>query len=281
MKRFGAHVSIAGGVENAPLNAAAIGADAFALFTKNQRQWSAPPLSEESVEAFRRHCAEHHFDPDFILPHDSYLINLGNPDPDKRRAATAAFTAEMERCHALGLTKLNFHPGSHLGKSPVPEALTNIAEGVRAAIDAVPDVMAVIENTAGQGSCVGSSFAELGSLLEKIDRPGRVGVCSDTCHAYAAGYDLATGEGYESCMTEFAAAVGWEYLAGMHLNDTKGGCGSHLDRHAPVGDGALGVETFRRIVTDPRIGSIPLILETPEPDRWADEIRLLRRMAAE
>ena len=279
MNRFGAHVSIAGGVGNAPANAAAIGADAFALFTKNQRQWSAPPLDAASIAEFRERCAASGFAPEYVLPHDSYLINLGNPDPGKRRAAVEAFTAELERCAALGLVKLNFHPGSHLGKCTVEEALTNISVGVRAALDAVPGVMAVIENTAGQGSCVGGPFAELGTLMEKIDRPGRVGVCFDTCHAYAAGYDLATPEGYEKTMAEFAAAVGFEHLAGMHLNDAQGVCGGHLDRHAPIGDGALGVETFRRIVNDPRIDNVPLILETPEPDRWAAEIRLLRSLA--
>ena len=279
MKTFGAHVSIAGGVENAPLNAAAIGADAFALFTKNQRQWSAPPLAAESIAAFQENCRKHGFLPENILPHDSYLINLGQPDDVKCAAARAAFTAELERCAQLGLKKLNFHPGSNVGKLPVKECLARIAEGIRMAVDAVPGVMAVIENTAGQGNVTGASFEELAQLVELVNRPGQVGICIDTCHAYAAGYDLSSEEGFAWSMAQLERNLDLSLLAGMHLNDSKGVLGKHLDRHESMGKGSLGLECFRRIVSDPRLDGIPMILETPVPELWAEEIAALRSMA--
>ena len=278
MKYFGAHVSAAGGVENAPLNAAAIGADAFALFTKNQRQWSAPPLSEESVAAFQENCRKCGFAPENILPHDSYLINLGQPDDVKCAAARAAFTAELERCARLGLKKLNFHPGSNVGKLPIRECLCRIAEGIRMAVDAVPGVMAVIENTAGQGNVTGASFEELAQLVELVDRPGQVGICIDTCHAFAAGYDLASEEGYEWTMAQFARNLDFSLLEGMHLNDSKGALGKHLDRHESMGKGVLGEACFRRIAADIRLDGVPMILETPVPELWAEEIAALRKM---
>ena len=279
MKYIGAHVSIAGGIANAPRNAAAVGATAFALFTKNQRQWQAPAVTPEESVAFRRACAECGFAPAAILPHDSYLINLAQPDPEKRRAAVAAFTAELRRCRDLGLDKLNFHPGSNLGKTDPAEGIRAIAEGVRAALDEVEGVVAVFENTAGQGSTLGRSLEELAAMLEATDRPGRVGVCLDSCHAAAAGYDLATPEGADAFFARFGELVGFDLLRGMHLNDAKGAIGSHLDRHAPLGDGVLGWEFFRRVMTDPRFDGIPLVLETPDPERWPREIAELRRLA--
>ena len=281
MKYIGAHVSIAGGVANAPRNAAALGATAFALFTKNQRQWQAPPITPEEGAAFRAACAESGFAPAAILPHDSYLINLAQPDPAKRRAAVEAFTAELRRCRDLGLDKLNFHPGSNLGKSTAAEGIRTIAEGVRAALDEVEGVAAVFENTAGQGSTLGGSLEELAEMLEATDRPGRVGVCLDSCHAAAAGYDLATAEGTDAFFTRFGELIGFDLLRGMHLNDAKGAVGSHLDRHAPLGDGVLGWDFFARVMADPRFDGIPLVLETPEPERWPAEIAELRRLAGE
>jgi len=279
MKYIGAHVSIAGGVANAPVNAAAIGATAFALFTKNQRQWKAAPVTPEEGVAFREACAARGFAAAAILPHDSYLINLAQPDPEKRRAAVDAFTAELVRCRALGLDKLNFHPGSHLGKLDDDAGIRAIAEGVRAALDETEGVCAVFENTAGQGSTLGRSLEELAALLEATGRPGRVGVCLDSCHASAAGYDLATDEGIEEFLARFEALIGFGQLRGMHFNDAKGPIGSRLDRHAPLGDGTLGWKFFARVMGDPRFDGIPLILETPEPERWPEEIAELRRLA--
>ena len=281
MKFIGAHVSISGGVENAPLNARAIGARAFAMFTKNQRQWAAPPISEESAVAFRKNCRKFGFTAEQILPHDTYLINLGQPDPEKRTKSLAAFKDEMARCHQLGLVKLNFHPGSHLNLVPVEEELRLIADSVREAIDSVPDVVAVYENTAGQGSNVGNRFEELATMLELTGRPDRVGVCLDTCHTYAAGYDLATEEGYERTFAEFDRLIGFEYLKGMHLNDSKSKLAGRLDRHDSIGKGALGWETFRRLMRDPRFDGIPLILETPDDSIWAEEIAALQQIADE
>ena len=274
MKFIGAHVSISGGVENAPLNAAAIGAKAFAMFTKNQRQWKSPPLTEQSIAAFRKNCAEKGFTADQILPHDGYLINLGNPDPAKRAVSRASFLDEMKRCMSLGLKYLNFHPGSHLREISADECLTLIAEEVRSVLAETQEVCAVIENTAGQGSNVGSPFEELATLIERIGgEPGRVGVCLDTCHAFAAGYDLK--DSYDKVMDRFGELIGFEYLKGMHLNDSKSVLGGHLDRHHSIGRGELGIETFRRIMNDPRLDGIPLVLETIDETIWPEEIRLL------
>ncbi len=277
MKYIGAHVSIAGGVENAPLNAAAIGAKAFAMFTKNQRQWVSPPLTDASIAAFKANCRAHGFAPEHILPHDGYLINLGNPDPDKRRQSFDAFVDEMQRCHQLGLTKLNFHPGSHLREIPESDCIALIATGVRDAIDAVPEVCAVIENTAGQGSNLGYSFEQLAAMVEAINRPGRVGICLDTCHAYAAGYDLATDTGYDWTMGQFEKLLGFELLMGMHLNDSKSKLAGHLDRHQSIGLGELGEATFKRLMQDPRLDGIPLVLETIDETLWPQEIARLYR----
>lgn len=273
MKYVGAHVSIAGGVENAPLNAAAIGAKAFAMFTKNQRQWASAPLSAESVAAFRRNSQDNGFTPDRILPHDGYLINLGNPDPVKRETSRKSFLDEMTRCMQLGLMYLNFHPGSHLRQIPVEECLQLIAAEVKSVLAETEGVCAVIENTAGQGSNVGSSFEELARLIELINEDSRVGVCLDTCHAFAAGYDLK--DSYDQVMDRFGSLIGFEFLKGMHLNDSKSVLNGHLDRHHSIGKGELGVETFRRIMNDPRLDGIPLVLETIDETLWQEEIKLL------
>lgn len=279
MKYIGAHVSISGGVENAPLNAHELGATAFAMFTKNQRQWSAPPLAEESVAAFRANCEKFGYKPELILPHDTYLINLGQPDPEKRKRSLAAFVDELTRCSELGLVKLNFHPGSHLKEVTLDEELRLIAESVREAVDAVPDVSAVFENTAGQGTNVGYAFGQIATMLELVDRPGRVGVCLDTCHTYAAGYDLRTPEGYDKTFEEFGRLIGFEYLQGMHLNDSKSVLGGKLDRHNSIGEGELGLDFFRRLMRDERFDGIPLILETPNEEIWAKEIAMLKEFA--
>jgi len=276
MKFIGAHVSIAGGVENAPLNAHAIGATGFALFTKNQRQWQAPPLTESAIAAFKNNCRKYGYTPAGILPHDSYLLNLCQPDPAKLAVCRDSFTEELRRCQQLGLDRLNFHPGSHLNVISVAEGIRLIGESVRLAVDAVPGVKAVFEITAGQGSNLGSSFDELAAMLEATDRPDRVGICLDTCHAYAAGYDLKSEEGYASVMDELERKIGFRYLLGVHLNDSKSVLGGHLDRHHSLGKGELGWDLFRRMMQDRRLDGIPLILETIDETRWSAEIAQLR-----
>jgi deoxyribonuclease-4 len=275
MKWVGAHVSASGGVSNAPGNAAAIGATAFALFTKNQRQWSAPPCSEEQAQAFKTACAEKGYLPSQILAHDSYLINLASPDATAREKSYQAFLDEMQRCEQLGIALLNFHPGSHLKQISLDQALTYVAENINRALAATRGVTAVIENTAGQGSNIGRSFEELAQIIARVEDKKRVGVCVDTCHAFAAGYDWRTPSAYGATWKAFESTVGLKYLRGMHLNDSKGDLNSHLDRHASLGAGTLGWPVFKRLMQDPRLDRIPIILETPDDSLWPDEIRTL------
>lgn len=281
MKYIGAHVSIAGGVENAPLNAAAIGAKAFAMFTKNQRQWASPPLTQESIKAFKANCKAHGFSAEHILPHDGYLINLGNPDPAKRAQSLKAFTDEMTRCMQLGLDRLNFHPGSHLREIPENDCLKLIAESVNAALSETEGVTAVIENTAGQGSNLGYSFEQIARIMELIEDQSRVGVCIDTCHSFAAGYDLKSEDGYEQTMNAFERIIGFRFLRGVHLNDSKSVLGGYLDRHNSIGKGELGLEPFRRLMNDRRFDNIPMVLETIDETLWPEEIKLLYSFAGE
>jgi deoxyribonuclease IV len=272
MKYFGAHVSAAGGVENAPLNASSIGAKAFALFTKNQRQWKSAPLSATSISSFKANCERYGYSPAQILPHDSYLINLGHPEAEGLAKSREAFIDEMMRCEQLGLDRLNFHPGSHLGKVDEETCLRTIAESINLALDKTRGVAAVIENTAGQGSNLGFKFEQLRYIIDHVEDKSRVGVCIDTCHAFSAGYDLSTQEAFNKTFAHFDAVVGFSYLKGMHLNDTKKAMGSKVDRHENLGEGYLGTETFRFIAKDVRFDDIPLILETPNEELWAQEI---------
>lgn len=274
MKYIGAHVSASGGVENAPKNALAIEANAFALFTKNQRQWVSAPLSDKSISLFKQRCAEGGFDPKYILPHDSYLINLGNPDEEGLQKSRAAFLDEMQRCEQLGLCMLNFHPGSHLKKISIEECLDKIAESINMTLAETTGVTAVIENTAGQGSNVGNRFEEIRYIIDKVDDKSRVGVCIDTCHTYSAGYDIVGA--YDEVFEEFDRTIGFGYLRGVHLNDSKKMLASRVDRHDSLGDGTLGTEFFKRFMNDTRFDDIPIILETPDEERWRDEISLLR-----
>ncbi|WP_340642092.1 deoxyribonuclease IV [Photobacterium damselae] len=276
MKLIGAHVSAAGGVYNAPLNAHNIGANAFALFTKNQRQWIAKPLEQSAITAFKARCQQYGFHPEAILPHDSYLINLGSPDAEKLEKSRNAFIDEMDRCQQLGLHLLNFHPGSHLKKISESDCLALIAESINMAHQAVPKVVAVIENTAGQGSNLGWRFEHLAEIIAQVEDKTRVGVCIDTCHTFAAGYDLRTEQVTEQTFAEFDQIVGMPYLRGMHLNDSKGKLGSHLDRHNSLGAGEIGWDCFRYLMQDPRFDNIPLVLETIDPDIWQQEIAKLR-----
>ncbi|WP_370278889.1 deoxyribonuclease IV [Pontibacterium sp.] len=273
---IGAHVSAAGGVENAPLNAAKIGANAFALFTKNQRRWEAKPLSAKSIDAFRENCERLGFGPDQILPHDSYLINLGHPEKEALEKSRNAFLDEMQRCEQLGLKYLNFHPGSHLRKISVSECLSRIAESINWALDQMEGVIAVIENTAGQGSNLGHSFEQLAEIIDQVEDKSRVGVCLDTCHTFAAGYDLRTTEACAHTFAEFERIVGFSFLYGMHLNDSKGALNSRIDRHHSLGQGELGWDVFRFIMKDDRFRGVPLVLETIDEGIWMEEIQSLR-----
>ena len=281
MKFIGAHVSAAGGLENAAIRAHELEATAFALFTKNQRQWRAAPLTDEVISNFKRACEKYHYGPGQILPHDSYLINLGHPVEEALEKSREAFIDEMERCMQLGLTLLNFHPGSHLMQIPEEECLARIAQSINIALDKTEGVTAVIENTAGQGSNLGLRFEHLAAIIDGVEDKSRVGVCIDTCHAFAAGYDLRTEEDCENTFAEFERIVGFEYLCGMHLNDAKSAFGSRVDRHNSLGEGNIGHTPFAWIMRDNRFDGIPLILETTNPDIWAEEIAWLKAQQTE
>ena len=275
-KYIGAHVSASGGVGNAILNAEAIGATAFALFTRNQRSWVSKPLAQGDIDGFKALLTERGFDSRYVLPHDSYLINLGSPDEETLLKSRAAFLDEMQRAQQLGLGMLNFHPGSHLNKISEEECLDQIAREINLALGQTEGVTAVIENTAGQGTNLGWRFEHIARIIEGVEDKSRVGVCIDTCHTLAAGYDLSTAMGYDFTMEEFERVVGLKYLRAVHLNDSKKGAGSHVDRHESLGLGMLGRDFFARFMNDPRFDDMPIILETPDPTRWAEEIRWLR-----
>ena len=275
MKRVGAHVSAAGGVENAPLNAQKIGAKAFALFTKNQRQWRAKPLTEKSINTFKANLIKVGIAPEHVLPHDSYLINLGHPEQEGLEKSRAAFLDEIQRCEQLGLPLLNFHPGSHLKKITEEESLDRIAESINLALAQTSGVTAVIENTAGQGTNLGHRFEHLAHIIDKVEDKNRVGVCLDTCHTFTAGYDLRTTEACEQTFAEFEQIVGFRYLRGMHLNDSKPELGSRVDRHESLGLGKIGMSCFDYIMNDQRFDEIPMVLETIDDSLWAEEIEIL------
>ena len=275
MKYIGAHVSASGGVENAINNAKAIGATAFALFTKNQRQWLAPALTAPQIERFRSLMSDAGYTAKQVLPHDSYLINLGHPDKEGLDKSRESFFEEMRRCELLGLDRLNFHPGSHLKRISEEESLRLIAESINMGLERTKGVTAVIENTAGQGSNLGFTFEQIAQIIDKVEDKSRVGVCIDTCHALAAGFDFTSPEAYEASWRRFDETIGFGNLRGMHINDSKKGVGSHVDRHAPIGQGALGRDFFRLLMADSRIDGIPLILETPDESLWPEEIEWL------
>lgn len=279
MKYIGAHVSASGGVDNAPMNAQAIGATAFALFTKNQRQWVAAPLKPEHIIAFKDNCEKCGYKPCHILPHDSYLINLGHPEAEGLEKSRTAFIDELRRCEELGLDRLNFHPGSHLRQTSVEQCLDIVAESINIALDKTKGVTAVIENTAGQGSNVGYDFEHLAYIIDKVEDKSRVGYCIDTCHAYAAGYDLRTPEACDATFDLLNRTVSLSYLKGMHLNDSKNTLGDHKDRHSPLGKGQIGIECFRYILSDVRFNGLPMILETPDESLWTEEIALLKKFS--
>lgn len=275
MKYIGAHVSVKGGVSNAPLEAARIGAKAFALFTGSSNRWASKAISEEETERFKANCEAGGFSPAHILPHDNFLINLGSPDPQKLGMSRKSFIDEMRRCSQLGLTMLNFHPGSHLKEIPVDDCLDLIAESINISLDQTEGVTAVIESTAGQGSNLGYEFGQIAHIIDKVEDKTRVGVCVDTCHTYSAGYDLRSEEGYAKTWNDFDRIIGAEYLRALHLNDDKRELGSRIDRHEEIGKGTLGEEFFIRLVNDPRFDNMPLILETPNDAIWHEEIAWL------
>lgn len=280
MKYIGAHVSAAGGVENAPKRAHKIGAKAFALFTKNQRRWEGPPLTKENIDGFKKNCEELGYSMDYVMPHDSYLINLGHPEKSKLQKSRNAFLDEMQRCEQLGIKLLNFHPGSHLDNISVDECLRRNSESLNWALDQTEGVTAVIENTAGQGTNTGFKFEHLAAIIDGVEDKSRVGVCIDTCHAFAAGYDISTEEGYEQMVTKFINTVGFEYLKGMHLNDSKKELGSRVDRHDNIGEGKIGLKGFEMLMQDERFDDIPMILETPNTERWPKEIAMLYELTS-
>ncbi len=275
MKRVGAHVSAAGGVSNAPLNAERIGAKAFALFLKNQKRWTAPPYDKNEIAKFNENCKKVGISPEHILAHDGYLINLGNPDPEKYKKSLDAFIDEMQRCEQLGLKLLNFHPGSHLNETSVERCLTQVAESVNIALEKTPGVTAVIENTAGQGSGIGHTFEQIAFIIKQIKDKSRVGICFDTCHAFAAGYDLRTKKACKETFKQFDEIIGFKYLKGMHINDAKSDFGSRVDRHHSLDSGNIGKPAFEFIMNDKRFDEMPLILETIDDEIWEEEIKWL------
>ena len=275
MKYVGAHVSASGGVYNAPINAMAIGAKAFALFTKNQRQWNAKELESKDIDRWFKELEKSGIQTKHILPHDSYLINLGHPEVEAREKSLDSFIHEIKRCEILKLDRLNFHPGSHLRKISEEECLNNIADSMNRAIDATKDVKLVIENTAGQGSNLGYKFEHLAYIIDKIEDKSRVGVCIDTCHMFTAGYDIRTREAYDKTWNLFDEIIGRKYLMGMHINDSKPDLGSRVDRHDSLGCGKIGWDAFGFIMNDERMDDIPLVLETIDEEIWAQEIKAL------
>ncbi len=281
MKYVGAHVSAEGGVENAPLNANAIGARAFALFTKNQRQWFSNPLTKKNITEFRANCEKLDYKQFQILPHDSYLINLGHPEKEPLGKSRASFLDEVQRCEALGLDRLNFHPGSHLNKIAIEECLERIAESINITLDKTKGVIAVIENTAGQGTNLGYTFEQIKYIIDRVEDKSRAGVCIDTCHAYTSGYDVKSEEGFKETFRKFGEIIGFEYLKGMHLNDSKKDYGTRVDRHETLGNGFLGVDAFVTLMNDERFNNMPLILETPEESLWKAEIKTLYSLIKE
>lgn len=280
MKYFGAHVSASGGVWNAPHNAHAIGAGAFALFTKNQRQWLAPALTTKDIDAFRKACQELGYTPSQILPHDSYLINLGHPDEEGLAKSRESFVEEMRRCELLGLDRLNFHPGSHLGRIGLEESLARVAESINLALEKTNGVTAVIENTAGQGTNLGNTFEQIAYIIDRVEDKSRVGYCIDTCHAFAAGYDLSSAEACEATFSKIDSIISLDYLRGMHLNDAMRPLGSRIDRHERLGQGQIGLECFRYIAGDSRFDNMPLVLETIDEALWPQEIAMLYEFAS-
>jgi len=278
MYYIGPHVSIGGGVANAPKNAKALGATGFGMFVKNQRQWTAAPYAPADIEAFKRQMATDGYTTAQVMPHAGYLINLANPDEEAHAKSMTSLMDELRHCMALGLDKLNFHPGSHLRKLTPQEACARVAQSINTALAQTQGVTLVIENTAGSGGNLGAPFEELRTIIDGVDDKTRVGVCLDTMHTFAAGFDIRTRDGFLATMAHFDRTVGFSYLRGMHINDSKVALNSHVDRHESLGQGLLGIEVFRCIMTDARFENMPLVLETPNEALWEREIQQLMEM---
>ncbi len=276
---IGPHVSIGGGMANAPMNAKALGATGFGLFVKNQRQWTAAPYAAADIDAFKRQMAADGYTAAQVLAHAGYLINLANPDEAAHAKSLAALLDELHRCMALGLDKLNFHPGSHLRLITPQQACERVAQSINTALAQTSGVTLVIENTAGSGGNIGSTFEDLKAMVNGVDDKSRVGVCLDTMHTFAAGFDIRTRDGFLATLEQFDKTVGMKYLRGLHLNDSKVGLNAHVDRHESLGAGLLGIDVFKCIMRDRRFENMPLVLETPNEDLWEQEIRQLMEMA--
>ncbi|KAK9383593.1 xylose isomerase-like protein [Kockiozyma suomiensis] len=274
----GAHVSAAKGVFNALTNSNRIGGNALALFVKPQRKWVAPPLKPEEISNFAKIASELKYDlKKHALPHGSYLINIANLDPEKNKQAYGAFLEELKRCEQLGIGNYNFHPGSTLGNDRT-EALAQLALNINRAIKETSFIKIVIENMAGHGNLIGSTFNDLREVIDLIEDKSRVGICIDTCHTFAAGIDIRTQESYDKMWADFDNIVGLKYLSAIHLNDSKAPLGSNRDLHQNIGVGFLGLESFRVLMNSKHVEDLPMILETPtgEDDTvWAREIKLL------
>lgn len=275
---LGAHVSVAGGLENGPVNGAALGAESIQIFTRNQRTWRHPPLQEAEVEAFRRARIEH--GTRAVVSHASYLLNLCTADPVFRERTCRSLAAEARRCARLGVEVLVFHPGAHGGRGEaagVETAARSLDEVVDLARGAKGVVLA-LETTAGQGHCVGHRFEHLRDILGRVRDPGRFGVCLDTAHVFAAGYDLRSTRHYEETLVTLDRVLGLERLVALHLNDSRMPLGSRVDRHADIGEGHLGIRVFTRLVRDPRLRGLPAVLETPGgKEAWKRDIGRLKR----
>lgn len=272
MRLLGAHMSIAGGHALAIDRATAFGMTACQIFTKNANQWAAKPIAPDAATAFRDRLSAS--DVSWIVAHDSYLINLASPDPAVWDRSVAAFDDELERCDQLGVPWLVTHPGAHMG-SGVDDGIGRVATALNQIFAASPDreVTVLLETTAGQGTTLGRSFEELAAIMALVEDQRRVGVCFDTCHVFAAGYDLRDGASYDSTMRSFDDIVGLDRLQVFHLNDSKKGLGAKVDRHAHIGEGELGCEPFRLLLTDERFATRPGILETPKDDSGEDDRR--------
>lgn len=278
---IGAHVSIAGGVSNAPVNAHALGATGFGLFVKNQRQWTAKKPSEAEISRFAENMAKCGYSAKQVLPHAGYLINLANPDDTKQQQSLDSLVCELEICASLGLDRLNLHPGSSLKLISAEEACGRVANAINRALLRTKGVCVVLENTAGSGGNLGSRFEELAAIIDKVEDKERIGVCIDTMHSFGAGIPVHEAEGWKRTVEELDRIVGLKYLKGMHLNDSMVDFASHKDRHQSIGEGKIGGGLFLSIARDSRFRNIPLVLETPDESKWADEIAMLLKAAQE
>ncbi|CAL4319650.1 deoxyribonuclease IV [Buchnera aphidicola] len=278
MKYIGAHVSAAGGLKMAVIRAHELGATAFSFFTKNQRRWKSLPLSELEILDFKTACTKYKFKKSKILPHSSYLINLCHPEKKLLKKSRKAFIDELYRCQQLGLLYLNFHPGSFLREINKDKSLQLVSDSINIALEKVKGVSAVIENTAGQGTNIGFCFEQLFKIIQKVDDKSRVGICIDTCHLFSSGYDLRTEKDCRNTFKLFKEIIGFKYLKGMHLNDSKSTFNSRLDRHHNLGKGNIGIIPFNWIIKQKEFENIPLILETTDSSLWKQEISLLQSM---